>query len=307
MTAPAVTHLHGSAGEPALLLRRLKRDGPPVLYVHGATFPSALSVAYRFNGKSWMDDLAARGLDVWAFDFAGFGGSDRLQEMNGPQNAGPIGRAPMAAAQIARVTGHIAKITGHQKIALIAHSWGTLAAGLYASERAACVSRLVLFGPILQRAMTGLPAPDSVGAWRLVTIADQLTRFSEDLPAGHPPVLIDPDLAQWGPAFLASDDESTTRIPQAVKIPAGPSADILAAWSGALSWNPARVTCPAMVVRGAWDHITTDADVAWLFAHLAAPVKRDAKIPKGTHLMHLEHARDGLFVRAGDFLTEAFL
>ena len=28
-----------------------------VLYIHGATFPSALSIAYRFDGRSWRDAL----------------------------------------------------------------------------------------------------------------------------------------------------------------------------------------------------------------------------------------------------------
>ena len=36
-----------------------------VLYVHGATFPSALSVAHRFDGRSWRDALCEAGFDVW--------------------------------------------------------------------------------------------------------------------------------------------------------------------------------------------------------------------------------------------------
>jgi pimeloyl-ACP methyl ester carboxylesterase len=51
-----------------------------VLYVHGATFPSALSIAHRFDGKSWRND--DDGFDVWGLDFYGFGHSDRYPEMN---------------------------------------------------------------------------------------------------------------------------------------------------------------------------------------------------------------------------------
>jgi hypothetical protein len=60
----------GAPHEPALLVRHLAptSSGPgrgrPVLYVHGATFPSALAVGYRFDGRSWMDELAAVGFDV---------------------------------------------------------------------------------------------------------------------------------------------------------------------------------------------------------------------------------------------------
>jgi pimeloyl-ACP methyl ester carboxylesterase len=52
-----------------------------VLYVHGATFPSALSIAHRFDGKSWRDTLTEAGFDVWGLDFYGFGHSDRYLEM----------------------------------------------------------------------------------------------------------------------------------------------------------------------------------------------------------------------------------
>src|ERR1700741_3219077 len=53
-----------------------------VLHVHGATFPSALSIAHRFDGKSWRDVLNEAGFDVWGLDFHGFGHSDRYPEMN---------------------------------------------------------------------------------------------------------------------------------------------------------------------------------------------------------------------------------
>src|SRR3569833_1891465 len=82
---------------PGLLVRRQPSAGLPVLYVHGATFPSALSVAYRFNGRSWMDDWSTRGFDAWAFDFAGYGGSDRYAGDTQPDTV--PGRAPEATCK----------------------------------------------------------------------------------------------------------------------------------------------------------------------------------------------------------------
>jgi pimeloyl-ACP methyl ester carboxylesterase len=63
-----------------------------VLYVHGAAFPSALSVAHRFEGRSWRDALREASFDVWALDFHGFGRSDRYPEM-------PARRRPCAAVR----------------------------------------------------------------------------------------------------------------------------------------------------------------------------------------------------------------
>jgi hypothetical protein len=40
-----------------------------VLYIHGATFPSAPSIAHRFDGRSWRDELCDAGFHVWGWIF----------------------------------------------------------------------------------------------------------------------------------------------------------------------------------------------------------------------------------------------
>lgn len=287
-----------------LLVRHWPGAGDPVLYVNGATFPSALSVGYRFSGRSWADHLHGVGFDVWAFDFAGFGGSTRPAQMDAPaQDNSPLGRAPEAARQIGAVVDHIRRERGGARVHVIAHSWGSIATGLFAGNHADAVGRLVLFGPIAQRQTEGLPSPDQIGAWREVSVADQLKRFVEDVPQGHPPVLIEPDLALWGPAYLATDPDACRRTPPAVRIPCGPQADIIAAMSGWLSYEPGRVVAPTLIVRGAWDNLCRDADAAWLMNALGATEKADSVISAATHLMHLEHGREGLFAATADWLS----
>src|SRR5262245_3332756 len=79
-----------------------------VLYVHGATFPSALSIAHRFDGFSWRDALCQAGFHVWGFDFLGFGFSDRYAEMNAPAEAHPpLCNAADASAQLEAVARFI--------------------------------------------------------------------------------------------------------------------------------------------------------------------------------------------------------
>jgi pimeloyl-ACP methyl ester carboxylesterase len=68
-----------------------------VLYVHGATFPSALSIAYRFEGRSWRDSLCDAGFDVWGLDFYGFGHSDRYPQMDEPPADNAKSRPIMAS------------------------------------------------------------------------------------------------------------------------------------------------------------------------------------------------------------------
>src|SRR5579863_6013289 len=72
-----------------------------VLYVHGGTFPSALSIAHRFDGRSWRDELCDQGFDVWGLDFLGFGESDRYPEMAEPaERNGVLGTAEIAGRQV---------------------------------------------------------------------------------------------------------------------------------------------------------------------------------------------------------------
>ena len=287
---------------PPLFVRRQPRSGaPPVLYVHGATFPSALSAGFDFGGGSWMDDWNARGLDAWAFDFAGFGESGRWPAMREPaDHRPPLGRAADAVEQVTAVLALIHERTG-RSASLVAHSWGSMPAGLAATKAPQLVDRLVLFGPIARRAAA---VPLALPAWSDITIEAQHARFIEDVPEGHPPMLAAFD--RWAPAYLASDPEAATRMPPAVRIPNGPRADNLDALSGRLAWDPARLTRPLHIVRGAWDSLCRDPDATMLLkVAVSAPERSDRKLEAGTHLMHLENGRRALYEAVGQALKGA--
>lgn len=281
---------------------------PIVLYVHGATFPSALSIAHRFDDgqggkRSWRDALCEAGFHVWGLDFLGFGESDRYPAMNEPAAAhAPLCRSDDAAAQIEAAARFILEQQNASRLSIIAHSWGTIAACRFAGLHPMLVERLVLFGPIARREQPRHEALPRLPAWRIVTLEDQWTRFIEDVPAGEPPVLARVHFEPWGEAYLDSDRESRGRQPAGVKIPAGPAADIVDAWHGNLAYDPATVKAPVAIIRGAWDGVSTDEDARWLFDSFAAPVKCDIKIGRATHLMHLEAMRHALYRASIAFL-----
>jgi pimeloyl-ACP methyl ester carboxylesterase len=126
--------------------------GSPVLYVHGATFPSALSIAHRFDGRSWRDALNDAGFDVWGLDFYGFGHSDRYPEMNhSATEHQPLCVAEDAAKQVETAARFILGHQNRAKLSLISHSWGAMPACRFAAAHAALVDRLVLFAPIGRR------------------------------------------------------------------------------------------------------------------------------------------------------------
>ncbi|WP_051695505.1 alpha/beta fold hydrolase [Caulobacter sp. UNC358MFTsu5.1] len=294
------------AWSPSLLVReQAPASGDrshPVLYVHGASFPSALSIMFRFGGQSWADALNAEGYDVFGLDFAGYGGSERYPQMTGDNPVGsPLGRAPAAADQIARAVSLIQEQTGAQRVSIIAHSWGTMPAALFAQQHPERVDKLVLFGPILRR---DGPTAIEPSAWFLVTNDQQHARFIKDVPTDHSPVLEEADFPAWASAYLASDPTSSERSPPSVKVPSGPSADVLDARSGRLPYDPAALSRPVMVVRGAWDSSSTRPDVERFAAELPKGLERRlVEIPQATHLAHLETGRHRLYAETSAFLA----
>lgn len=303
-------HIPCGVHELRLFLSRLAyRDADAargsVLYVHGATFPSALSIAYRFDGRSWRDALCEAGFNVWALDFIGFGRSDRYPEMHDEPGAhGPLLLAEAAVDQVEAAIRFIADHDGAHAVSLITHSWGSMPAGLFAAAHPTLVDRIVMFAPLAKRqGPRYTPRPDAP-AWKLVTLEDQWNRFTEDVPAHEAPVLSHDAFAAWGEAYLDSDLEAPGRHPPAVKTPTGPLVEILRAWHGELAWEPEKVQAPVCIVRGAWDGLVTDNDARWLFARLSrAAERRDVKIGRGTHLMHLEEMRTALWSESIAFLT----
>src|SRR3954471_14652803 len=132
-----------------LFLRHLAPVRPtgrtrPVLFVHGMSFPSALSIAHRFDGRSWRDELCDTGFDVWGLDFYGFGYSDRYPEMSRPAESNqPLGQAQELSQQIECAARFICAQNAVPRISLIAHSGGTIGTAMFAIRNPELVDRLV--------------------------------------------------------------------------------------------------------------------------------------------------------------------
>ncbi len=311
MTIDAMTSdiwtLPATASDPALHLRCQRANGTAraaALYVHGATFPSALSLFFRFDGRSWADALNAAGFDAWGFDFAGYGESERYHAMHRPAAAAPpLGRVDAAERQLATALQAVRRLTNdRQPVHLIAHSWGTLVALRCAATFVNALASLTLFGPPVQR--DGSPEPASLPAWRTLTIWEQYRRFIADVPRGEPNVLLDRHIDAWARAYLASDPASAAREPPAVQVPTGPMADIAALWAGDPLVDASRVRTPTLLVRGEWDSVCDDRDAARLLRSMAGAPTRDRVLAKGTHLMHLETGRIELHHAVNEFLLE---
>jgi len=279
----------------------LTRQAPPrfdrsVLVVHGATFPTSLSAAYRIEGRSWFDELCAAGFETWGLDFQGFGPSDPFP---GTGHATP-GDAIDAAAQLALALEFIRRESPAASLALIAHSWGTAPAGLLLSQRPGQVDRAVFYGPIVA-AESRQALPGQTPAFLEVTREAQWAAFAAGVPEGTEPPVTHAEFDRWAEAYLRSD----SRAVPSVRVPSGPAIDIERARRGHMPYDPGLIETPTLVVRGSWDAVTTEADsIRFFHALTRSRGKQLSWISGGTHRMHLERSRFELFSAVEGFLEK---
>jgi len=249
-----------------------------------------------------MDHLAAAGYEVYAFDFLGYGESDRFAEMSSEAAVGaPLGDLASMITQVESAVRHIFRVHGVQTINLIAHSAGTFAAALYAELHPQNVDRLVLFGAVVPH--QELPAEHEI-AVRFVNVSreDQLEAFECRVrDAQH----LDPAMFEsWAKAYLATDTESSNRSPPSVRVPAGLTSaynDMLR--SGQLPYTPEKISTPTLVIQGEWDELSPVAAGSWLYARLASPRKRLVILSQAGHRAHLERNRRQLYQETESFLN----
>jgi pimeloyl-ACP methyl ester carboxylesterase len=296
-----------NANEPTLTLQfqKASANAGDVVYVHGATFGADLSVFHAIEGRAWSDSINSAGLNVWGFDFAGYGQSDAYAK----NTAGPAGRMIDAVSQIHRVITLIRQKNGNKPVFLVSHSWGASTAIRYAGQYPENVKGLVVFAPVVTRtpsapaqpapASSAAPSPPSVYP---LSVLSQYRRFVEDVPKGQPQVLNEAHFLQWANAYLATDKTAVERTPPTVITPFGPVADIMAMWSGQNLYDAALVKAPTLLIRGAWDSLCTDADATKLMGQLGGSEKMGIKIERATHLMHLESERLKLHTEVNIFL-----
>jgi len=274
---------------------------PPVLILHGATFPSGNAAAWKIEGHSWMDQLAEQGYDVYALDFLGYGTSDHYPEMGSEDSRGPaLGDVASMVRQVERAEAAIAARTRLKTLSLIAHSAGTYAAARYAELHPDRVTKLVLFGAPTPSNAGEVAEASSIRFFQ-VSANDQMESFEPRVKAsGRLDARMFP---VWAAAYLASDVQSNTRHPASVRVPAGMMAAVDEMnQTRKLPYDPGKITSPTLVIQGEWDAVTPPSSGLWLFERIGAPFKRFVILSQGGHRLHLERSRLQLYQEVQAFL-----
>ncbi|MBD2767620.1 alpha/beta hydrolase [Hymenobacter sp. BT664] len=284
------------------------RQTVPVLFVHGASFPSALSAGFRLGGTSWMDDLAAVGYDTYALDFLGYGHSDRYPQMAQAATQDPsFSTGRQVAQDLDRAVEAILRRTRARQVYLVGHSWGATVCAYYASQHPERISRLVLFAPFppTQSTVKEEEAPVPPPAYQDMTPAERVAQFRAGVPAGEAQVLALELASTWPVAWLQSDPTAATRRSPTVRFPSGWEVDLLGCGAGQCYYDPSRIAVPTLLMRGEWDQLPSAEAADAMFRRLTrAPVKRYVVIGRATHVAHLEKSRFELYQEVRSFLAE---
>jgi pimeloyl-ACP methyl ester carboxylesterase len=320
----AQVHRLPAPGSGGVTLGLLERRGgsetsrqPPVLVVHGATLGAGL-FDLPVAGYSMLSDLAEAGRSAFAIDIRGYGLSLNGEVMDARPDANPP-FAPMADAvrDISAAVDFIRMRENAEAVDILGSSWGTITAARYAGEYPQNVARLVLYAPLYAEKNNAWldriadPGDRSrlnprFGAYRLLTLDELARRWNADLGVGDPASYRNPGMAEAIFAALsASDPRARSLDPPALRVPNGALADLVSVFNGRPLYDPAKLTMPTLLVRGADDTTATDSDARNLFARIASGDKEYRVVSPGSHFLCVERSRRQLYKEIERFLEVA--
>jgi pimeloyl-ACP methyl ester carboxylesterase len=286
-----------------------------VLYVHGATYPSATAFDLRLGGFSWMDYIARAGYDVWLVDVRGYGGSTRPAAMDQPASANPpFATTAEAVRDVGAAVDHILKKRGIAKLNLIGWSWGTVTMAWYTAQNNAKVEKLVLYAPVWIRRTASLvqTGPGPLAAYRTVPMNAAKQRWLSGVAPEKQADLIPAGWFEaWADATWKTDPKAMSQNPPLLRAPNGVVADGQKYWGAGegkatMPYRAQDIRVPTLLIKAEWDADTPAYMAQTLFPLLTgAPYKRYVEIGEGTHTVIMEKNRMSLFREVQLFLDEA--
>jgi pimeloyl-ACP methyl ester carboxylesterase len=213
-----------------------------------------------------LEEFAAAGYDCWCMDNEGYGRSSKHRDITCDIATG--------AADLAVGTAYMATQGAAGPLLVYGISSGALKAALFAQNHPARVARLALDAfvwtgegsPTLAARRRKLPEYMAAGNRRPIDRAFVHSIFTRD----HPGTADDATVEAFADAILALDDSVPigTYIDMCLHLPVV---------------DPARITCPTMVMRGQYDGIAGTDDLLAFFARLPNPDKQFAVMPGIAH------------------------
>jgi pimeloyl-ACP methyl ester carboxylesterase len=296
-------------------------DDNVVLFLHGATAPSACDFDLPYKDYSWADWMVKQGYVVYMGDYRNYGLSSRETAMDEPPAKNqPVTRSYLALRDIEAMVNYIKTKRGVKKVTLIGWSWGAMMAGYYASLHGENVNKLVLYAPLynfndhtnlgagsgLQNKRKPLEFNFALGAYRLASEAANTARWNGEIPVENKDEYRDPAVpVEFWKECMATDPTSATRNPPSLRAPNGVLEDSFYQATGRPLWFAGNIYAPTLTIAGAYDTWSFPEDREGLMRDLVhAPVKRSVLIPDATHFVLFEKNRIQFFEEILKFLKQ---
>ena len=120
-----------------------------VLFLHGATSPSACDFDLQYKDYPWADWLVKRGYVVYMGDYRNYGGSTREPAMEEPASKNqPVTRSYLALRDVEAMVNRIRRTRNVQKVTLIGWSWGAMMGGVLCFAAFRERAKAVLYAPL---------------------------------------------------------------------------------------------------------------------------------------------------------------
>jgi pimeloyl-ACP methyl ester carboxylesterase len=262
----------------------------PVLCIHGSTVASIL---FDAPDASLLDHLAAAGHSAYALDIRGYSRSQADPRVNPDQ---PYARACDAVKDVDAAMDRICRLEEVSQVALIGASWGTIIAGIYASQvMPERVSRLVLCAPLCdavdEAELTRLTSGQDLAAlpaFRHTTAEGFWTRWTGEHRGRPGDAWKIPAVVK---AVLSSFDTASSAPPSKMSmIPNGCLVDLSHSYRGSGLYEPGRIDVPTLVIRGSRDPTSTRQGALSIFERLACADNVYTEVAGGGHFGLIEQS-----------------
>ena len=230
-----------------------------IFFVHGSSMASQPTFDLQVPGRpfsSAMDWFAAHGYDTWTMDNEGYGRSDKHREINFDISNG--------ADDLVAGTDYVMKTTGARQVLMYGISSGALKAALFAQRHPERVAKLALDAfvwtgegsPTLEQRKKKLPEFLAKNR-RPIDRPFVHSIFNRD----HPETADEATKEAFADAILTLDDSmpTGTYVDMCSKLPLV---------------DPAKITVPAIILRGVHDGIASMDDLIKFFVLLPHPNKQ---------------------------------
>jgi len=281
-------------GNVKLSLFRKRRDAPrsrsvadPVLFlVHGSSISARPSFDLTVPGHgeySLMNKFAEYGFDVWTMDFTGYGKSSAGE---GNSNIDDGVKDLTAAVEVVK------RETGQQRYHFFGESSGALRAGAFAMDHPERVNRLVLTA----LTYTGEGSPTLADRAKQLEFYRTHNRRPRDRAMIHS-IFTRDKAGTSDPAV--GDALADAELRYGDSVPTGTYLDMTA---NLPVIDPEKIHAPALVARGEYDGIATEADCLNFYRKLVNPDRQFAILPGMAHSLVLGLNRHQLWHIAREFL-----